>query len=131
MKHMLWLWMVLVLLPSCASNPATKGHDFVLMSEKEELSLGKQLNAQYHQQLVLLDEKDPLAVYVNEVGQKLAKVADRPELFYHFYVVDDATVNAFALPGGYIYIHRMTWSLSDETHAVVMDGVGVTTKLCQ
>jgi len=106
MKHMLWLWMVLVLLPSCASNPATKGHDFVLMSEKEELSLGKQLNAQYHQQLPLLNEKDPLTVYVNEVGQKLAKVADRPELFYHFYVVDDATVNAFALPGGYIYIHR-------------------------
>ncbi|MBL1352648.1 MAG: M48 family metalloprotease [Zetaproteobacteria bacterium] len=101
-----FLWLLLVLLPACATNPATKGHDFVLMSEKEELNLGKQLNIQYHQQLPLLDAKDPLSVYVSEVGQKLAKISDRPDLFYHFYVVDDGTVNAFALPGGYVYIHR-------------------------
>ncbi len=101
-----FLWVLLVLLPACATNPVTKGHDFVLMSEKEELNLGQQLNIQYHQQLPLLDAKDPLSVYVNEVGQKIAKVSDRPDLFYHFYVVDNATVNAFALPGGYIYIHR-------------------------
>jgi len=106
MKGSLYAWVILVLLTSCATNPVTKGHDFVLMSEKQELNLGMQLNVQYHHQLTLLDEKDPLAVYVNEVGQKLAKVSDRPELFYHFYVVDDATVNAFALPGGYVYIHR-------------------------
>ncbi|MDQ6994856.1 MAG: M48 family metalloprotease [Mariprofundaceae bacterium] len=106
MKSMVCLCLLLGFLASCATNPVSKGHDFVLMSEKEELNLGKQLNAQYHQQLTLLDEKDPLVVYVNEIGQKIAKVADRPDLFYHFYVVDDATINAFALPGGYIYIHR-------------------------
>jgi len=106
MKQWLRLCLLLLLLPSCVSNPVTKGHDFVLMSETQELNLGSQLNAQYHQQLPLLDDKDPLAVYVNEIGQKLAKVSDRPKLFYHFYVVDDGTVNAFALPGGYIYIHR-------------------------
>ncbi|MDQ6974151.1 MAG: M48 family metalloprotease, partial [Mariprofundaceae bacterium] len=106
MKGIIYLCTLLALLPSCATNPVSKGHDFVLMSEKEELNLGKQLNVQYHQQFVLLNDKDPLAVYVNEVGQKVAKVSDRPDLFYHFYVVDDAIINAFALPGGYIYIHR-------------------------
>jgi len=105
-KYSIILCLLFSCLSGCASNPVSKGHDFVLMSEKEELALGKQLQAQYHQSLPLLDEKDPLAVYVNEIGQRVAKVSDRPELFYHFYVVDDRTVNAFALPGGYIYIHR-------------------------
>jgi len=106
MKNHLSAALLLMLLSACATNPVSQSSDFVLMSEKEELSLGKQLEGQYQQQLPLLDAKDPLVVYVNEIGQKVAKVSDRPELFYHFYVVDDATINAFALPGGYIYIHR-------------------------
>ncbi|MDQ6967621.1 MAG: M48 family metalloprotease [Mariprofundaceae bacterium] len=97
---------IVTLLASCATNPASKDKDFVLMSEKAELALGLKLAQQYNQQLPLLDEKDPLAVFVNEVGQRVATVADRPELFYHFRVVDNATINAFALPGGHIYIHR-------------------------
>ena len=105
-KHNLCIFTCLVLLTACASNPATKNNDFVLMSEKAELDLGLKLAAQYNAQLPLLDEQDPLSVYVNEVGQRVAKVADRPELFYHFRVVDDATINAFALPAGHIYIHR-------------------------
>ncbi|MDQ6955718.1 MAG: M48 family metalloprotease [Mariprofundaceae bacterium] len=104
-KYILFL-MLAACLSACATNPASKNNDFVLMSEKTELALGLKLAAQYNQQLPLLDEKDPLAVFVNEVGQRVAKVADRPELFYHFRVVDNATINAFALPGGHIYIHR-------------------------
>lgn len=76
------------------------------MTEKDELTLGLALAKQYNQQLPLLDEKDPLAVFVDELGQRVAAVSDRQELFYHFRVVDDATINAFALPGGHIYIHR-------------------------
>jgi len=95
-----------LLISGCATNPATKSSDFVMMSEKQELELGQQAAAQVAQQLPLLDEKDPLVVYVERIGQKLAAVSDRPELFYRFHVVDDATINAFALPGGYIYIHR-------------------------
>lgn len=105
LKYLL-LSIILMSLTACATNPASKGKDFVLMSEKEELSLGLSLAKQYNKELPLLDDKDPLAVYVNEVGQRVATVADRPELFYHFRVVDDATINAFALPGGHIYIHR-------------------------
>jgi len=93
-------------LSACATNPATKSSDFVMMSEAQELALGQQAAAEVSKSLSLMDEKDPLVRYVDRVGQKLAAASDRPELFYHFHVVDDATINAFALPGGYIYIHR-------------------------
>jgi len=104
-KYVLY-FIIAAFISGCATNPVSKKKDFVLMSEKAELALGLKLAAQYNQQLPLLDEKDPLAVFVNEVGQRVATVADRPELFYHFRVVDNATINAFALPGGHIYIHR-------------------------
>jgi predicted Zn-dependent protease len=104
-KYVLY-FIIAAFISGCATNPVSKKKDFVLMSEKAELALGLKLAAQYNQQLPLLDEKDPLAVFVNEIGQRVATVADRPELFYHFRVVDNATINAFALPGGHIYIHR-------------------------
>jgi len=90
----------------CATNPVTKKPDFVLMSEKQELELGQQVAAQVAKQLPLLKETDPLVRYVDRVGQRVAQVSDRPELFYRFHVVDMDTINAFALPGGYIYIYR-------------------------
>ena len=96
----------LLLLAGCATNPATKESDFVMMSEEQELALGQRAAAEVEKNLPLLDEHDPLVKYVDRIGQKLAAVSDRPNLFYRFHVVDDATVNAFALPGGYIYIHR-------------------------
>jgi len=97
---------LLLVLSACATNPATKSSDFVMMSEEQELALGQQAAAEVSKSLPLLDAKDPLVRYVDSVGQKLAAVSDRPELFYRFHVVDNADINAFALPGGYIYIHR-------------------------
>jgi len=97
---------LLLLLVSCVTNPATKSTDFVMVSENKELELGQQAAAEINKNLVLLDEKDPLVRYVDRIGQKMAAIADRPELFYRFHVVDDDTINAFALPGGYIYMHR-------------------------
>ncbi|MDQ7000995.1 MAG: M48 family metalloprotease [Mariprofundus sp.] len=97
---------LLLVLSACATNPATKSSDFVMMSEEQELALGQQAAAEVSKSLPLLDAKDPLVRYVDSVGQKLAAASDRPELFYRFHVVDNADINAFALPGGYIYIHR-------------------------
>ncbi|MDQ6961570.1 MAG: M48 family metalloprotease [Mariprofundaceae bacterium] len=96
----------LALLSACATNPVSGSKDFVLMSEKQELRLGQQYAAQLSKTLNLLKESDPLSQYVNTIGQKMAAVADRSDLYFRFQVVDDATLNAFALPGGYIYIHR-------------------------
>ncbi len=98
--------LLLLGLSACATNPATKSSDLVMMSEEQELVLGQQAAAEVSKSLPLLDAKDPLVRYVDSVGQKLAAVSDRPNLFYRFHVVDNADINAFALPGGYIYIHR-------------------------
>ncbi len=100
------LVLLAALIAGCATNPVTKQPDFVLMSEDQELALGQAAAKQVAAQMPLLKASDPLVRYVDEVGQRLAAVSDRPNLFYRFHVVDDPTINAFALPGGYIYIHR-------------------------
>jgi predicted Zn-dependent protease len=96
---------LLGLLHACATNPVTGEQDFVLMSEQQEIELGQR----YHQQI--LEEmpayQDPaLAAYVDSVGQRVARASHRPDLVFRFTVIDDTSVNAFALPGGYIYITR-------------------------
>ncbi len=99
------LAIVSAMISGCATNPVTGKQDFVLMSEADELNLGKK----YHQQIIQTMKpykNQALDEYVNRVGQRIGKVSHRPELDYHFTVVDDAGVNAFALPGGYIYITR-------------------------
>ena len=105
-RYTFLITMTLLFFGGCASNPATHEHDFVMMSESEELAIGQKVFQQVSQTVPLLPKKDPLAIYVDHVGQKLATISDRPELFYRFFVVDDKTINAFALPGGYIFIHR-------------------------
>lgn len=104
--HFTTLLLLSILLSACATNPATGKQDFVMMSEKEELAAGKQIFNEMRKNLILLPENDPLARYVDHVGQKVAATADRKDLFFRFYVVDDSTINAFALPGGFIFIHR-------------------------
>ncbi len=92
-------------LTDCAQNPVSGGRDFVLMSEQEEIRMGAQANPDVLKEYAALD--DPaLQAYVNEVGQRLAKMSQRPNLEWHFTVLDSAEVNAFALPGGYVYITR-------------------------
>jgi len=95
-----------VMMTACSTNPVSKQKEVVMMSETQELELGQKAAAQVAQQMTLMPEDDPLVKYVNKVGQRVAAVSDRPELFYRFHVVDDTTINAFALPGGYIYIYR-------------------------
>ncbi len=93
------------LLQGCATNPVTGDQDFVLMSESEEISLGAKYNEQLLQEMSVYPDPE-LAAYVDQVGQRIAKVSHRPQLNYSFTVIDTPTVNAFALPGGYIYITR-------------------------
>ena len=115
------LLLALVLLPGCATNPVTGKQDFVLMSEQDEINLGKQVNQQVLQQYQVYS--DPaLQDYVQYVGDKLAAHSDRPNLQYHFTVLDSDEVNAFALPGGYVYITRgiMAYLNSEAQLAAVL-----------
>ena len=96
----------LFLLASCAVNPVTGKQNFTLMTEAEEIRKGEKAAAEVPATYGIYDELPALQDYVNEIGQKLAKNSHRPQLNYHFTVVDSPQVNAFALPGGYIYVTR-------------------------
>ena len=89
----------------CAVNPVTGQQDIVLMSEQQEIALGRKTNQQVLQQYAVYDDRE-LQDYVQQVGQKLAAKSHRSDLIYRFMVLDSKEVNAFALPGGYIYITR-------------------------
>lgn len=89
----------------CARNPVTGKNQLVLVSEAQEIELGKQAAQEVGQQIGLY--KDPKVVaYVDSVGKQLAAKTERPQLPWQFQVVDDPTVNAFALPGGPIFVTR-------------------------
>ena len=96
----------LLSLAGCATNPVSGKKDFVMMSESQEIELGRK----YAREVVPKEYsvyKDPeLNAYVSRIGKKLARNSHRPNLVYHFTVLDSPQVNAFALPGGYIYITR-------------------------
>src|SRR3989344_796841 len=89
----------------CAMNPVSGTPDLVFMSESSEINIGSQNDAKIRKQYGVYDNPE-LQAYVEQVGQKLAALSHRPGLTYHFTVLDSPEVNAFALPGGYIYITR-------------------------
>lgn len=75
------------------------------VSERREQEMGDLMAADINAQLPLV--QDPvLTAYVSSLGRVLAKVSERPRLDYRFYVINSSTVNAFALPGGHIYLTR-------------------------
>ena len=90
---------------ACATNPATGNKEFSLMSEGQEVQLGQEMDVQVKREMGVYDDAN-LQRYVSEVGMRLAKASERPNLPWHFAVVDEPAVNAFALPGGYIYLTR-------------------------
>jgi predicted Zn-dependent protease len=94
-----------LLLTHCAKNPVSGGKDFVLMSEQQEIQMGAQAHEDVLQEYGMV-ENPQLQAYVTRVGKALAAKSHRPNLNWHFTVVDSPEVNAFALPGGYIYITR-------------------------
>lgn len=93
-------------LPGCATNPVSGQSELVLMSEDEELALGRHLSKMLPQRYGGIYNDPALAAYVTEIGERLAAKSHRPELIYHFTILDSPVVNAFALPGGYVYITR-------------------------
>jgi predicted Zn-dependent protease len=90
---------------ACAINPVTGDRDFVTLTESEEVAQGRQFHQTIIKQYGVYDDPD-LQTYVNEIGQQLAANSHRAHLDFHFTVLDSPDINAFALPGGYVYITR-------------------------
>jgi beta-barrel assembly-enhancing protease len=75
------------------------------MSQQEEVALGQEYAAQINQQLPIMTDPE-VNRYINVLGDSLARLTSRADLDWHFYVVNSREVNAFAVPGGFIYINR-------------------------
>jgi predicted Zn-dependent protease len=96
---------LLLPLASCAINPATGKRQIMLISEAQEIQLGQENDKAVVAQFGLYDSEE-LQRYVSDLGRSLAATSERPDLDWTFRVLDDTLVNAFALPGGYIYVTR-------------------------
>jgi predicted Zn-dependent protease len=109
-----FLFAVLVIAgAACATNPVSGKKQMSLLSEAEELAIGQQQDVEIRREMGVYDDPD-LQRYVNDIGQQLARVSHRPNLPWSFTIVDNAAINAFALPGGYIYLTRGILAYLDD-----------------
>lgn len=90
---------------SCAVNPVTGKREFMLLTENDELALGQQTDQQVIETYGIYNDPE-LNNYITAIGTKMGKLTHRPTLNYSFKVLDTPVVNAFAVPGGYVYFTR-------------------------
>ena len=124
--HLVVLALMVAVTGACARNPATGRPEIVLVSRAKEGAIGKEEARRVAETMGLV--KDPaLTSYVRAVGQRLVQVAPRQETTYTFEVVDTPEPNAFALPGGYVYVSRGLLALmnsEDELAGVLGHEIG-------
>lgn len=107
---------------ACATNPVTGRSELSLVSESQEISMGQQAKQDVAASIGLYDDTQA-QTYVSNLGKKLAALSERPQLPWSFQVVDDAAVNAFALPGGPIFVTRgIMTTLNSEAELVAVLG---------
>jgi len=129
---MIRLFIIILLIASltlsgCATmyNPATEKKELVLIATPMEVALGQNMAMQVAKQYAFV--KDPKQVSkITEIGERLAKVSDRTDLKYHFAVVEDKEINAFTMPGGYIYVNSglLDITTDDELACVIGHEIG-------
>lgn len=94
-----------VVVGGCVTNPATGKKEFSLLSVQQEIELGAQADAQIVAEFGLYNDQ-AIASYVTSLGQTVAAKAENPGYAFTFRVLDSPVINAFALPGGYVYVTR-------------------------
>jgi predicted Zn-dependent protease len=117
---------VAVTAASCSINPVSKMPEVTLLTVEQEKKLGEEEDKKVAQEMGLLNDA-ALDGYVDSLGQRLAKESPRQDVSYRFHVVDMAEPNAFALPGGYVYVTRGLLALvntEDELAGVVGHEIG-------
>ncbi len=95
----------MLVLSACATNPVTGKKDFMLMSKGQEVAMGQQSDPEIVNYFGLYEDKS-LQRFIEEKGQQMAAISHRKDLKYQFKIVDSPVVNAFAVPGGYVYFTR-------------------------
>lgn len=95
----------LLITGSCAVNPVTGKKQVVLMSESQEIAMGAAADPEIIAQYGRYEDKT-LQDFITQKGNEMAAISHRPDLKYEFKIVDSEVLNAFAVPGGYVYFTR-------------------------
>ncbi len=114
-------------LSSCAKNPVTGHSELMLVSEKKEIAIGEQADREIRKQFGVYLDQPKLTAYVDRKGTILAQHSQRANLVYHFQILDTDVINAFAIPGGYVYVTRgllLRLNSEDELAMVVGHEIG-------
>ncbi|MDH7599162.1 MAG: M48 family metallopeptidase [Sedimentisphaerales bacterium] len=106
LKAQWFIFCWLSLLAGCAVNPLTGREQPMFISEQEEFALGDRMAPQVERQLQGAIKNEQLQRYIDRIGQRIARVCHRPDWDYRYVAVEDISINAFALPGGHIFITR-------------------------
>ena len=112
---------MLLPLAGCVTNPATGDQSLNLLSEEQEIQIGTDAEPQFIQENGGLIPDEGIRRYVEDLGQRLAAVSERPDLPWSFNVLDSPVINAFALPGGKVFISRGL--MSQMTNEAQLAGV--------
>jgi predicted Zn-dependent protease len=106
-KPVLLIWSIFICLcAGCATNPITGQEELMLISEDQDVELGRKYAPELEKQMGGRIANESLQNYIDSVGQKIARISHRSDWEYHFTALSDESVNAFALPGGYIFITK-------------------------
>lgn len=117
LNRLIWIALVVLTpaLSACRTNPATGRSQFNILSSSQELSIGAQASPQFLKEYGGELPDSQLVEYVRDLGQRLAQVSERATLPWAFHLVDSSVVNAFALPGGKVFVSRgLLESLNNE-----------------
>lgn len=99
------LALLLFILSSCATNPVTGKKEFMLLSKSQEIAMGQQSDPEIVNFFGLYEDQK-LQNFIKDRGKKMVDVSHREDLAYEFKIVDSPVINAFAVPGGYVYFTR-------------------------
>lgn len=105
LQNFLLLFLVGVVFFSCSRNPVTGKREVVFMSESQEIALGASSDPMIVSQYGMY-QNTTLQNFINAKGKEMGAISHRPNLEYDFKILDSPVVNAFALPGGYVYFTR-------------------------
>ncbi|MFH1769003.1 MAG: M48 family metalloprotease [Candidatus Omnitrophota bacterium] len=119
--------LLLILTLGCVTvyNPATQREEFYFIDTNTEVVIGKNIAGDIIKENKLITDKSKLN-YLRSVGEKIARVSDRAYLQYEFYILDQEGINAFTLPGGYIFVNSdlLDKSSEDELAFVLAHEIG-------
>lgn len=111
-------WIIFLLACSAAGcatiyNPATERKELIWISTQQEIALGQDMDAQIRKKMEML--RDPrMEARLAGIGARIAKVSDRQEVSYTFRIVKDNAYNAFAIPGGFLYVNSGLMDAADD-----------------